>query len=376
MRGNPASGEGVRRRPRYSHGVQSISFSPAAPRFILPRHRIGVVLALLASAATLFPWLIDSGPSLRYAIDIDVYREGAKAFLAGDNLYTRSYSVGGIELPFTYPPLAAILFIPLALVPYGVALVGTGDYVAALEEQLASSSPFCEVTGRFVIPDSDADTEQLPSDALARLQETMERRGYDVIVIGVPASHAALIKRAIKSLVGFSSELLLCTEIKTFGVMINESRSLGRLRADIINVVAHEPDAKLLIASKAGYGFVAPENDLLAQKRGGKQVLNGEALLCRRVTGDHVAVVGQNRKLLVFPLSELPEMARGKGVRLQKYKDGGLSDAICITLAEGLRWQETGGRTRSEPDLSEWLGKRAGAGYMAPRGFPRDNRFN
>lgn len=124
MRGNPASGEGVRRRPRYSHGVQSISVSPAAPRFLLPRHRIGLVLALLASAAALFPWLIDSGPSLRYAIDIDVYREGAKAFLAGDNLYTRSYSVGGIELPFTYPPLAAILFIPLALVPYGVALVG------------------------------------------------------------------------------------------------------------------------------------------------------------------------------------------------------------------------------------------------------------
>ena len=131
MRGNPASGEGVRRRPRYSHGVQSISVSPAAPRFILPRHRIGVVLALLASAATLFPWLIDSGPSLRYAIDIDVYREGAKAFLAGDNLYTRSYSVGGIELPFTYPPLAAILFIPLALVPYGVALVGTALMRAA-----------------------------------------------------------------------------------------------------------------------------------------------------------------------------------------------------------------------------------------------------
>lgn len=123
------------------------------------------------------------------------------------------------------------------LLRHRVALVGTGDYVAALEEQLASSSPFCEVTGRFVIPDSDADTEQLPSDALARLQETMERRGYDVIVIGVPASHAALIKRAIKSLVGFSSELLLCTDIKTFGVMINESRSLGRLRADIINVV-------------------------------------------------------------------------------------------------------------------------------------------
>jgi topoisomerase-4 subunit A len=105
-------------------------------------------------------------------------------------------------------------------------------------------------------------------------------------------------------------------------------------------------------------------------------VLNGDALLCRPVSGDHVVTVGENRKLLVFPLDELPEMGRGKGVRLQKFKDGGLSDAICITLAEGLRWQESGGRTRSEPDLTAWLGKRAGAGYMAPRGFPRDNKFN
>ncbi|QGU05023.1 glycosyltransferase 87 family protein [Corynebacterium comes] len=105
--------------------MQSISVSsPAAPRFTLPHHRIGVILAILASTAALLPWLIDSGPSLRYAIDIDVYRQGARAFLASDNLYTRSYQVGGIELPFTYPPLAAILFIPLALVPYGVALVG------------------------------------------------------------------------------------------------------------------------------------------------------------------------------------------------------------------------------------------------------------
>ncbi|WP_164546452.1 glycosyltransferase 87 family protein [Corynebacterium hylobatis] len=98
--------------------------APALPRLTGTGHRIGVILAVLASLAALWPWLIDAGPSLRYAIDIDVYREGAKAFLAGDNLYTRSYQVGGIELPFTYPPLAAILFIPLALVPYGVALVG------------------------------------------------------------------------------------------------------------------------------------------------------------------------------------------------------------------------------------------------------------
>jgi topoisomerase-4 subunit A len=90
---------------------------------------------------------------------------------------------------------------------------------------------------------------------------------------------------------------------------------------------------------------------------------------------DAVAVVGENRKLLVFPLDEVPEMARGKGVRLQKYKDGGLSDARTFRLSEGLSWLDPAGRTRTETDLAEWTAKRATAGRMAPRGFPRDNRF-
>jgi topoisomerase-4 subunit A len=105
--------------------------------------------------------------------------------------------------------------------------------------------------------------------------------------------------------------------------------------------------------------------------------LSGEtrALVCRPVTGDHVACVGENRKVLVFPLEELPEMGRGKGVRLQKFKDGGLSDAITFALADGLTWRDPAGRTRTESDLEEWLAKRATAGRMAPRGFPRDNKF-
>jgi topoisomerase-4 subunit A len=93
------------------------------------------------------------------------------------------------------------------------------------------------------------------------------------------------------------------------------------------------------------------------------------------VTGDHVACVGENRKVLVFPLEELPELTRGKGVRLQKYKDGGLSDATTFTLSEGLSWLDPAGRTRTETDLTEWRAKRASSGRMAPRGFPRDNRF-
>ncbi|MCL1628935.1 DNA topoisomerase IV subunit A [Roseibaca sp. V10] len=149
--------------------------------------------------------------------------------------------------------------------------------------------------------------------------------------------------------------------------------------AAIVDLFIHRPGGKLVVASSAGDGFVVPADEVIAQTRGGKQVLNvkdgARALVCRAVAGDHLACVGENRKLLVFPLAELPEMGRGKGVRLQSYKDGGLSDLSTITLAEGLRWQDPAGRTRHEPDLTEWLGKRASAGRMAPRGFPRDNRF-
>ena len=149
--------------------------------------------------------------------------------------------------------------------------------------------------------------------------------------------------------------------------------------AEIVDILIHRPGRKLLVASDAGDGFVVPEDEIVAQTRAGKQVLNlGDgvrARICRVVTGDSVAVVGENRKLLVFALDELPEMTRGKGVRLQKYKDGGLSDARTFTLSEGLSWLDPAGRTRTETDLGEWIAKRAGSGRMAPRGFPRDNRF-
>jgi len=149
--------------------------------------------------------------------------------------------------------------------------------------------------------------------------------------------------------------------------------------ARIVDLFVHRPGVRLIVASSAGDGFIVPGDEVLAQTRAGKQVLNLAAgavgLICRPVAGDHVAVVGENRKLLVFALDELPEMARGKGVRLQKFKDGGLSDLTTLTLSEGLRWKDPAGRTRHETDLGEWLGKRAGSGRMAPRGFPRDNRF-
>ncbi len=149
--------------------------------------------------------------------------------------------------------------------------------------------------------------------------------------------------------------------------------------AEIVSLFIHRPGQKLLVASSAGDGFVVAEDDVIAQTRAGKQVLNvrGDvrARICKPVAGDHVAAVGENRKMLVFPIADLPEMGRGKGVRLQKYKDGGLSDARTFVLEDGLTWLDPAGRTRTVTDLDEWSGARASAGRMAPRGFPQDNKF-
>ena len=149
--------------------------------------------------------------------------------------------------------------------------------------------------------------------------------------------------------------------------------------ANMIDLFIHQPDRKLLLASSAGDGFVVQESDIVAQTRTGKQVLNVKnditALICKPVAGDYVATVGQNRKVLIFPIDELPIMSRGKGVRMQKYKDGGLNDATTFNLIDGLSWLDPAGRRRIESELADWVGKRAGAGRMAPRGFPRENKF-
>ena len=149
--------------------------------------------------------------------------------------------------------------------------------------------------------------------------------------------------------------------------------------AEIVDMLIYRSGFKYLIASTAGDGFIVPSEELVAQTRAGKQVLTVKeavvAALCRVIEGDQVAVVGENRKLLVFALSDLPEMAKGKGVRLQKYKDGGLSDATTFDSTRGLSWKDPAGRTRLELDLAEWTAARASAGRMAPRGFPRENKF-
>ncbi len=149
---------------------------------------------------------------------------------------------------------------------------------------------------------------------------------------------------------------------------------------DIVDLFIHQPGRKRLIASDAGRGFVFAEADVLASTRNGKQVLNlgsnEEAFGAIEVTGDAVAVIGDNRKLLVFGLDELPEMNRGKGVMLQRYRDGGMKDVKCFAREDGLTWSTASGRQMREDDLLLWIGKRASAGRMAPRGFNKSGKFS
>jgi topoisomerase IV subunit A len=146
-------------------------------------------------------------------------------------------------------------------------------------------------------------------------------------------------------------------------------------RVDIVDVFAHKPGRKRVLASKAGYGFIMPEDEAIAFRRAGKQVLNGEAVVSLEAMGDQIAVIGDNGKLLIFPLEDLPEMPRGKGVKLQSYRDGGLRDASVFKSEEGASWTDSAGRTRAWPEWRDWSGRRAGAGKLAPRGFPSSRRF-
>ena len=151
--------------------------------------------------------------------------------------------------------------------------------------------------------------------------------------------------------------------------------------ADVFAAFPYKPGAKMFVASSAGRGFIAPQDEMIGNTRKGKGLLTldekSRMATIIPASGDHVAIIGENRKLLVFPLAELPEMARGKGVRLQRYKDGGLADARVFSIADGLTWQDSANRTFTvgKPELNEWIGARAEAGRLPPKGFPKNNKF-
>ncbi|HZH53498.1 MAG TPA: DNA topoisomerase IV subunit A [Microvirga sp.] len=150
---------------------------------------------------------------------------------------------------------------------------------------------------------------------------------------------------------------------------------------DFIAAFPYRAGTKLLVVGSDGRGFVVPTDDILANTRKGKQILNldgaAKAVVCTEAEGDHVAIIGENRKLLIFPIKQVPEMTRGKGVRLQRYKDGGVSDAKVFKLKEGLTWKDTSGRTWTvaKEDLRDWMGDRTEAGRLPPKGFPKSNKF-
>jgi topoisomerase-4 subunit A len=147
---------------------------------------------------------------------------------------------------------------------------------------------------------------------------------------------------------------------------------------DVVALLVHRPGRRLLIAASDGRGFVVAEDEVLGQTRVGKQVLNlaGEAAAraCVAVAGDAVAVIGENRRLSIFAMEEVPELSRGRGVILQRYRQGGLSDLTTLRLADGLSWR-SGERTRTETALRPWLGRRGQTGRLPPVGFPRSNKF-
>jgi topoisomerase-4 subunit A len=153
--------------------------------------------------------------------------------------------------------------------------------------------------------------------------------------------------------------------------------------AQVVALIVHKPGTQLLLASSAGKGFAAVTDELLAETRKGRGVVNlkdkQKLVVARPIdsTHDHVAVVGDNRKLVIFHLEELPVMARGQGVTLQRYRDGGLADATTLKLDQGLSWQMGGetGRTRTESEIQMWKVARGAAGRLPPQGFPRTNRF-
>ncbi len=162
-----------------------------------------------------------------------------------------------------------------------------------------------------------------------------------------------------------------------FGEPVRLMIDLGN-DVDIVDLFRHQPGRTLMVVSEDGRGFRVEEAEVLAQTRAGKQVLNLEdgksARICHPVTGDTVAIIGNNRKMLVFPLEQVPVMTRGKGVQLQKYKDASVADVKTFALAEGLSWRN-GERNFVVTDLTGWMGDRAGQGKMPPNGFPKNNRF-
>lgn len=188
-----------------------------------------------------------------------------------------------------------------------------------------------------------------------------------------------------------TDKILIFTDSGRFYTLLADNISKGKGHGDsikllvdmgsdnIVSLIVYKPSEKLLVASSNGKGFIVPSNEVIAQTKLGKQILNvtgkDKAIACISVTGDRVATIGESRKLLIFDIAEIPEMKRGQGVILQRFKDAKLTSVKIFKAADGLSWTQAGGRVRVEQDTTPWLAKRGGSGKIPPVGFPRNNMF-
>ena len=209
---------------------------------------------------------------------------------------------------------------------------------------------------------------------------TLQFKGDDALKFAFPAETISKVLVLSTDGKAFTLDAARLPGGRGHGEPIRLMADLGE-GEDIVAARTYVPGAPMLIAASDGRGFLVSQDDLVGGTRKGKQVLNvdrpAKLALIVPASGDHLAIIGNNRKLLVFPLEQLPSLARGKGVRLQRYKDGGLSDAKVFNLKDGLTWKDPAGRTITvdAAALKDWLGNRAEAGRLPPRGFPRNNLF-
>ncbi|MCZ8187293.1 MAG: DNA topoisomerase IV subunit A [Beijerinckiaceae bacterium] len=207
----------------------------------------------------------------------------------------------------------------------------------------------------------------------------LQYKGDDALAFAFPTETTAKVLLLASDGKAFTLDASKLPGGRGFGEPIRLMVDLDA-EAEIMAAFPYMPGQKRIVVAKDARGFIVAADDLVANTRKGRQVMNVDGArlwLVAPVEGDMVAVIGENRKLLAFPLSEMPEMPRGKGVRLQRYKEGGLADLRTFSSETGLTWQDSAGRTFTlkGDDLKEWLGHRAESGRLPPKGFPRSNRF-
>ncbi len=249
---------------------------------------------------------------------------------------------------------------------------------------------FEEVEGVAPIIDISAFIEREPITVIcSKMGWIRSIRGHNLDLSGIKYKDGDTQSHVIETYT--TDNILVCSTAGKFFTILADNIAKGKGHGesirlmldienhDVVNIFVYKKGQKLLLASSNGKGFIVNSDDLVASTKGGKQILNlskdNKCIVCTPVEGDMVAVIGTNRKLVVFGIDELPEMKRGQGVILQKYRDAKLGDVKTFDSNEGLSWN-LGTKTRLEKDIMSWRAKRGGIGKIPPVGFPKENKFN